>query len=543
MTDIGENVAVTNPDDPDVCEQEDTHWVEVEYKYQSGTPVEGWCQVTDSSGTEWSTVLNDEGKVCLSGLPPGQVQVSLLPDPDNDQALQATREEIKAVLDGIIADQEAEAAAYEAELERQSGIGQAWTHVTAFGRGLWGGAVGLVEFVGGAAQWAYYLSPLNKLNNALSAAYDSYKAGELSQDEWHQSLAQRMQDEEFSQLAELLGFDVRDLDKEKLQQLQQLLVEAYETAAFIADDAETQQMLEQFAKDFAGAQSSVEWAEFSGGGVFEIVLAALLAAFTGGIGIAAQGASKLRHAAKLKSLGNLFRKLAKLLKRKKMGKKTSADVDASKSETAEMPEGGKPTARENRENNKNARKTTADEDRSHVSSLSDEAAEAEKRGDTELRDQKIGEARSYLREKVLDNSDIPPAQKPAALIERLDVSSPKDKAVFWSGDLGAAKQYANEMGGVTLETTKGGRIADGWDELGDRFPGWQGDPPPNGHDFWSGLSKSYAEGARGDVSVVQSAEKAAQGGGNIWKGTEKPVLEELQDDGLVGKITYQVVGE
>jgi hypothetical protein len=38
--------------------------------------------------------------------------------------------------------------------------------------------------------------------------------------------------------------------------------------------------------------------------------------FTGGIGKVAQGASKIRHARKLKSLGSIFRDLKKLLKRK-----------------------------------------------------------------------------------------------------------------------------------------------------------------------------------------------------------------------------------
>ena len=75
-------------------------------------------------------------------------------------------------------------------------------------------------------------------------------------------------------------------------------------------------MLTQFGKDYAGAQSSIEWAEFAGGGVFEIVLTALLLMFTGGVGNVAQGASKIRHAGKLKSLGSIFRNLGKLLKRK-----------------------------------------------------------------------------------------------------------------------------------------------------------------------------------------------------------------------------------
>jgi hypothetical protein len=104
-------------------------------------------------------------------------------------------------------------------------------------------------------------------------------------------------------------------------------------------------MLTQFGKDYAGAQSSVEWAEFAGGGVFEIVLAALLAVFTGGAGNVAQATSKIRHASKLKSLGAIFRKLGKLLKRKKLRKKVKVNVDTKKPVKTELPEGKKPTVK------------------------------------------------------------------------------------------------------------------------------------------------------------------------------------------------------
>jgi hypothetical protein len=98
-------------------------------------------------------------------------------------------------------------------------------------------------------------------------------------------------------------------------------------------------MFIQFGKDYAGAQSSIEWAEFAGGGLFEIVLTALLLAFTGGLGNAAQIASKVRHAARLRTLGGMLRKLGKLLQRKKLSQKTKGGVDSKHSVTAEKSEG------------------------------------------------------------------------------------------------------------------------------------------------------------------------------------------------------------
>lgn len=108
------------------------------------------------------------------------------------------------------------------------------------------------------------------------------------------------------------------------------------------DDQDTLDLLTQFGKDYAGAQSSFEWTGFAGGGAFEIVLAALLLAFTGGAGNVAQAASNIRHAGKLRSLGSIFRNLGKLLKRKRLRKKVRDNVDTKKPVKTDLPEGKKP---------------------------------------------------------------------------------------------------------------------------------------------------------------------------------------------------------
>lgn len=120
-----------------------------------------------------------------------------------------------------------------------------------------------------------------------------------------------------------------------------IVTEAYEIVAYIADDAEFRDMFIQFGKDYAGAQSSIEWAEFAGGGLFEIALTALLLAYTGGLGNVAQAASKVRHASRLRILGGMLRKLGSLLQRKKLNKKTKGGVDSKHKVEAEKPEGPK----------------------------------------------------------------------------------------------------------------------------------------------------------------------------------------------------------
>ena len=533
MTQIGEGIAVTQITDPDK-----PHWVQVEYKYANGKPVKGRFIATDSSGMTWAGILNDKGQACLSGLPPGSVEFELVAE-DTEAELKQMRASIKTVLDGIIAEQKAEAAKHEKELAQQNALMQAGSHYWAYTKGFWNGAVGLVTFakdvVVKTAEVAQYLSPLERINNLLHAGYKSYQDGTLTSAQWKQNLAKNLQDEEIKDIAHILGIDARHLSPEGLQQLKELFAEAYEITAFIADDKESLDLLTQFGKDYAGAQSSIEWAEFAGGGVFEIVLAALLLMFTGGAGNIAQGASKIRHAGKLKSLGSIFRNLGKLLKRKKLRRKIRVNVDTKKPVQTELPK-DKKIASADRNNKKKSVGRSLAEERAHVKNLSQEAAEAEKRGDLKLRDAKIAEARSFLSERVLDNPDIPNADKPKALIDRLDVSSPKDKAVFWSGDKNAAKQLAKEIDGVCLETTNGGRIIDDWPELNNKFPGWAGDPPPNGFDFWGGVSEKYASGVTGDVRVIQTAERAAQGGGYVWKNAEKAVLENSMESGSVTKI-------
>jgi hypothetical protein len=337
MTQVGEGIAVTQVKDP-----EEDHWAQLEYTYPDGSPVQGMFTAVDGSGMTWTSYLNDLGQACLSGLPPGMVEYQLLPSDSLKDELQDLRTQIQKVLDDIIEEQRAEAKAHQNELDKQSHLGKVLSYHAAVRRGFWNGAVGLLTFakdvVVKASEIAAYLSPVTRLNNLLQASYTSYRNGELNPAQWRESLAKNYQEEEFKDLADLLGIDIRNLEKDEVLAI---FTEAYETVAHIADDPEFRDMFIQFGKDYAGAQSSIEWAEFAGGGLFEIVLTALLLAFTGGLGNAAQIASKVRHAARLRTLGGMLRKLGRLLKRKKLSQKTKSGVDSKHKVTAEKPEGPK----------------------------------------------------------------------------------------------------------------------------------------------------------------------------------------------------------
>ncbi len=76
--------------------------------------------------------------------------------------------------------------------------------------------------------------------------------------------------------------------------------------------------------------------------------------FTGGAGNIAQGASKIRHAGKLKSLGSIFRNLGKLLKRKKLRRKVRVNVDTKKPVKTELPRDTKVSSKPNAEKKPNS---------------------------------------------------------------------------------------------------------------------------------------------------------------------------------------------
>ena len=185
-------------------------------------------------------------------------------------------------------------------------------------------------------------------------------------------------------------------------------------------------------------------------------------------------------------------------------------------------------------------------DRERITRLSKEAREAERAGNKEVFKIKLKAARDIL-EPYLPKK---PGDSWAPIIDRLDVSSPKDGAVFWSGTAyqakitgqkDAARVFAEEIGGVTLETTSGGRIIDGWDRVNEGFP-WNADygPPPWASDLWGGVSEKYANAASGNINLIQTPNKLWDPT-TIWHTQERPTLTYLQKIGQVDDINIHVV--
>jgi hypothetical protein len=178
-------------------------------------------------------------------------------------------------------------------------------------------------------------------------------------------------------------------------------------------------------------------------------------------------------------------------------------------------------------------------DRERITKLSNEAQEAQKRGDTVLAAAKIEEGRKILRPHLPKG----PGDSWDEVIKRLDVGSLEDGAVFWFGDPMAAQKYADSINGVTLETTSGGRIIDGWEEVNKGYT-WDdryGDPL-YARDLWKGVSEQYAEGVTGNVSTVQSIEKLSDTN-TLWHNVEKPLIQDKMISGEVKDLSMYKIGD
>jgi len=160
--------------------------------------------------------------------------------------------------------------------------------------------------------------------------------------------------------------------------------------------------------------------------------------------------------------------------------------------------------------------------------VADAAVAADRERITQLsKEGKIVEARAILQPYVdAARSAKNPGEKRAAMdaiIERLDVSSDKDK-VFWSGNKELAAKIAEENGKTILEQTSGGKVIDNWDDLNDSFSWEAGAMQPRAIDLWKSVSKNYSKGASGEIDIIQDFAKKFPKGGDVWRETEWPTI-------------------
>jgi hypothetical protein len=144
----------------------------------------------------------------------------------------------------------------------------------------------------------------------------------------------------------------------------------------------------------------------------------------------------------------------------------------------------------------------------------------------------ITKAQDILKPHV-DNKDV------QEIVDRLDVGGvPKDKGFLWSGDKEGARAIATDRGGMTLEGTRGGKVIDNWDYMNEKMPWDEG-----GEQEWGGASENYTSQLEGNVTALQTPDKAARGGGDIFKTYEWPKVRDGLDSGRITDFNVEIIPE
>ncbi|ABC31106.1 conserved hypothetical protein [Hahella chejuensis KCTC 2396] len=283
---------------------EDKHTLDLLCELQNSQPAAGLpykvTVVTD--GSVHTGVLGSDGAAKLSDLPASEVEAEFGEAPD-EAAISAARGQIASALEEILKEEKEEAAKRDEEFSKLNILQKKTDLENRVAKGIFDAGVGMLEFLDNVLELA---SPTEVLNRAIKTSWESYNT---ETDDWKSDFIKNFDKSNHDALVKALGFDPNMVTPE-------LIAEAQEIASFIYEDEETQTILASFAKEFATSQHITELAEFAGGGAFEIVLAALLASATGGVGAAGMAVSKARLMPKLAKLGELLRNLAKQLKKK-----------------------------------------------------------------------------------------------------------------------------------------------------------------------------------------------------------------------------------
>lgn len=236
-----------------------------------------------------------------------QLQVRIAVQQNLEGEAQVLRSKIQATLNHIIQIKKSEAREIEAQHQKRNLLEKGLAYQSAFRKGISDSAISLLTWL---KEVNDVISLQQRLHRVATAAWDA-RSNQQNASNWLAGFQENLRVAEYRELIEALGFDPSTLSKQDI-------VAAYEISLLVWEDAPTQRLLVNFAKDYANAQHSLEWARMGGGAAFEILLTAVLALFTGGLGAAAAMAGKTRLLKPLMALGKQFQDLAKVIKQAKL---------------------------------------------------------------------------------------------------------------------------------------------------------------------------------------------------------------------------------
>lgn len=285
------------------------------------------CEIRFGNGQILDATLNEQSFISQRvNSDRHKVQLQAWFDPKS--ALTESRAELKKILEEILVVERQEAAELQKVQDQRSALESLFYAQQALGKGFLLGAWGLVRTLD---EFSDLVDPFTLYTNAARSAWNAQSTRDKT---WIDSFRENFSAEHHRELVEALGFDPSSITREQLAQ-------AYEMACFIFEDDDSKRTLAKFAMDYAQAQNHEEIIEFSGGVAFEIVLAALLIALTGGIGLAARGsAASAKLLPLLKRLGATINTLGRNLRNARLHTKGRAEGQGTKAQTVEIPRPG-----------------------------------------------------------------------------------------------------------------------------------------------------------------------------------------------------------
>jgi hypothetical protein len=257
-----------------------------------------------------------------------------VPDPRNELIVK-----IRNALTAIVAGERAEAAMHTRLLDEENTFTKSMIYTGAFMQGIGSSAWGMVVWL---KEVSDVVNPFVKMQHhakALQAAWESEDFSKTYSDTYVKG--------EKRELVEAIGFDPTAITEQQID-------EAMAMTSLVMDDPSVRGMLYQFTKDYAEAQHAIEVTNVIGSAVFEIILAIVMAAVTGGVGVIAAVGSKAHLIKKFQKVGDLlqdFAKATRSLKLQAKKRKTKSNqnaalpvekVDAKKTD-AHGAEDGKPS--------------------------------------------------------------------------------------------------------------------------------------------------------------------------------------------------------
>jgi hypothetical protein len=235
-----------------------------------------------------------------------------VPDPRNELLVK-----IRNALAAIVAGERAEAAMHTRLLDEENALTKGIIYTGAFMHGIGSSAWGMVVWL---KEVSDVVNPFVKMQHhakALQAAWESEDFSKTYSDTYVKG--------EKRELVEALGFDPTAITEQQID-------EAMAMTSLVMDDPSVRGMLYQFTKDYAEAQHAIEVTNVIGSAVFEIILAIVMAAVTGGVGVVAAVGSKAHLIKKFQKVGDLlqdFAKATRSLKLQAKKRKTKGNQNAA----------------------------------------------------------------------------------------------------------------------------------------------------------------------------------------------------------------------